>query len=135
MSRKPFEKQVTRLRQAVADTNFLIAVMVEDDRNHKEAIRIWQTMGKAYVPTVVLFELAYFLVKYKLDLQLLGKVVTDPKVEIVENNLDDIQFLIRHSESVKYYDDIGDQFILSVARRLGIGLETFDADLDKLAST
>jgi len=109
--------------------------MVEDDRNHKEAIGLWQAIGKAYVPTAVLFELAYFLVKYKLDLELLGKVVRDPKVEVVSNSLDDIQFLVRHSKQVKYYDDVGDQIIISVARRLGIELETFDEDLDKLAST
>jgi hypothetical protein len=30
------------LVQAVADTNLLVAVMVEDDRDHKQAIRIWE---------------------------------------------------------------------------------------------
>lgn len=117
--------------QAVADTNFLVAVMVEDDRNHKEALRIWGTMDRAVVPMVVLFELAFFLVKYSLDFELIAKVVTDPKINVVENNLDDIQFLVRHSQEVRSYDDVGDQIILSVARRMGIGLKTFDRALAK----
>jgi predicted nucleic acid-binding protein len=103
--------------------------MIEDDRNHKEGLRIWGIINKAIVPTVVLFELAFFLVKQKLDLDLLRSVVNDPKVEIVENNLDDILYLVRNSKDVKHYDDVGDMVILSVARRLGIELKTFDEEL------
>jgi predicted nucleic acid-binding protein len=50
--------------QAVIDTNLLVAVVVEDDENHKRAISVWETISKAFVPTIVLFELAFFLVKY-----------------------------------------------------------------------
>ena len=121
------------MAQAVVDTNFIVAVMVEDDRNHRQAIRIWQSIESAFVPTIVLFELAYFLVKYKLDLELLERIVTDPKVEVVSNNLDDIIYLTRHSDRVKYYDDVGDLLIISASRRLGAELKTFDDDLRKLA--
>ncbi len=122
------------MAQAVADTNLLVAVMVEDDRNHKQAIRIWESFDRFVVPAISLFELSFFLVKNKLSLGLLDKVVTDPKIEFVENNLDDFSYLVRHSDKVKYYDDVGDLIIVSVAKRLGIELKTFDKDLMKMFS-
>jgi len=123
------------LAQAVADTNLLVAVMVEDDRNHKQAIKIWESFDKFFVPTICLFELSFFFVKNKLSLGLLDQVAKDPKVEFVENNLDDFSYLIRHSELVRHYDDVGDLIIVSVARRLGVELKTFDKDLMNLVST
>ncbi len=120
------------LAQAVIDTNILVAVMVEDDRNHKEALEIWETIEKAHVPIVVLFELAFFLIKHDLSLEVLEKVVTDPKVAVVPNNLDDILYVTRRAKKVGYYDDVGDLMILSVARRLGIDVQTLDKNLHKL---
>jgi predicted nucleic acid-binding protein len=122
------------LAQAVADTNLLVAVMVEDDRNHKQAIRIWESFEKFLVPTMALFELSFFLARNKLGLELLDQIVTDPKIEYVENNLDDFSYLVRHSDKVRHYDDVGDLIIISVAKRLGVELKTFDKDLAKLVS-
>lgn len=122
------------MAQAVADTNLLVAVMVEDDRNHKQAIRIWESFEKFLVPAIALFELSFFLVKNKLGLELLDQIVTDPKIEYVENNLDDFSYLVRHSDKVRHYDDVGDLIIVSVAKRLGVEVKTFDKDLAKLVS-
>jgi predicted nucleic acid-binding protein len=121
------------LQQAVTDTNILIAVMFEDDKNHAKALRIWENLERAFVPTVALMELSFFLVKHKLNLQLLGEVIRDPKVQVIENNIDDFHYLLRHTESVKYYDDVGDVAILSVSRRLGLELKTLDENLSKLS--
>lgn len=82
-----------------------------------------------------MFELAFFLVKYKLSLEILDTILKDPKVEIVENRLDDIAFLVRNSRLVKYYDDVGDLLILSISKRLGIELKTLDKDLVKLSKS
>lgn len=119
---------------AVADTNLLVAVMVEDDRNHKHAIRIWESFDRFLVPAVAIFELSFFLIKNKLSLDLLDQVLTDPKIEFEENNLDDFAYLVRHSDKMRHYDDVGDLIIVSVARRLGVELKTFDKDLVKLLS-
>jgi uncharacterized protein len=119
------------LKDAVVDTNVIIAVIIEDDINHREAIRLWGDIQKAFVPTVVMFELAFFLIKYNLDLKLLGQIMTDPKVELVPNNLDDIMFLVSRSSHVTRYDDVGDLSIASVARRLDLELKTFDKSLKK----
>jgi uncharacterized protein len=119
------------LKDAVVDTNVLVAVMVEDDANHKEALKLWENLGKAFVPVNALFELAYYIVKQNLDLELLATVVRDPKIEVVPNDLNDITFLVKHSERIKYYDDVNDQAMISVAERLDLELKTFDEDLKK----
>jgi uncharacterized protein len=106
----------------------------QEARNHKQAIRIWESFDKFLVPAVALFELSFFLVKNKLSIDLLDQVVTDPKIEYVANNLDDFAYLVRHSDKVRHYDDVGDLIIVSVARRLGVELKTFDKDLTKLFS-
>ena len=106
--------------------------MVDDDRNHAEAIRIWRSINRALVPAVVLLELSYFLVKHKMDLEPLKKVITDPKVQVVANGLEDVAYLTSHSKDVKYYDDIGDLIIVSVAKRMGCELKTFDESLARI---
>jgi len=129
MLKEPYGKLVKNLAQAVIDTKILVALMVDDGKNHKQAMRIWEETTKALVPTVVLFELAFFLVKYNLSLEILEKVVTNPKIEVISNNLDDLLYLTRHPKNVKYYDDVGDILILSVSKRLGIEIKTFDRKL------
>jgi uncharacterized protein len=122
----------TTLGKAVVDTNVLVAIMIDDDRNHREAIRLWESIEKAVVPTIVLFELSFFLVKHDLSFEILEKVVTDPKIEVIPSNLDDLLYLSRHSKSVRYYDDVSDIMIMSASRRLGIDLKSFDRDLLKM---
>jgi hypothetical protein len=40
-------------------------------------------------------ELAYFLIKYKVDLKrVIGAVVADPKIEVVDNTLEDVRFTL-----------------------------------------
>lgn len=87
-----------------------------------------------FVPAIALFELSFFLIKNKLSLDPLNQVLTDPKIEFVENNLDDFAYLARHSNKVRHYDDVGDLIIVSVAKRLGLELKTFDKDLIKQLS-
>ncbi|MHB8565613.1 MAG: PIN domain-containing protein [Nitrososphaerales archaeon] len=97
-------------------------------------IRTWESFDKFLVPAVALFELSFFLVKNKLNLDLLEEVLKDPKVEFVENNLDDFSYLTRHSDNVRQYDDVWDLILVSVARRLNVELMTFDQDFMKLKS-
>lgn len=52
--------------EALLDTNVLVAVVVEDDVNHREAIRIWSDAEKIYVPFISVVEFEYFLLKHKL---------------------------------------------------------------------
>lgn len=88
---------------------------------------------KAFVPTLAIFELAFFLVKHGQNLELLGKIITEPKIEVIPNDISDILYLTWYSSLVRSCDDVSDLMILSAARSLGIELKTFDEDMEKLA--
>jgi len=47
----------------VVDTNFVVALVVEDDINHEDAVEKFQVLEKAYLPAIVVAELAYFIYK------------------------------------------------------------------------
>ncbi len=109
--------------------NVLVAVMVVDDTNHGRALQAWRKIGEAYVPAVVVSELAYFLLKHGVGLEPLHVLAADPKVEFVDVTGDDVLFAIQHGDRVRGPDDFNDLLILSAALRLGYPLATFDEEL------
>ncbi|MBP1357833.1 MAG: PIN domain-containing protein [Sulfolobus sp.] len=119
--------------EAVVDTNVIVSIIVEDDIHHEKRPKVWNSLSVAYVPTIVLFEFSYFLLKHKVGLYPLEELIFDEKVKIVESTKDDIYFAMKHNPVT--YDDFNDLIILSVARRLGVELITFDKDLEKLSKT
>ncbi|BAK54410.1 PIN domain-containing protein [Sulfurisphaera tokodaii] len=118
---------------AVVDTNFVIAVIFEDHIFHKLAIKDWEKLRKAYLPIIAISELAYFLIKNGFSLNdVIDNVLSDPKIEVVENTLEDIYFAIRNSP--KSYDDFNDYMIISLARRLKLKILTYDHKMKKKGS-
>ncbi len=93
----------------VIDTNAIIAVISEDDVNHDKAVNIWN-----------------------FDLRIINEILQDPKIKVIENNIQDIYFAIDHKDYIRHYDDFNDLIILSTARRLGLPLVTFDDELLEL---
>ena len=59
----------------------------------------------------------------------LENVLSDPKIEVVENTLEDIYFAIRNSP--KSYDDFNNYMIISLAKRLGIKIFTYDEKMKR----
>ena len=114
--------------KAVLDTNFVINLIFEDEPFHEKAIEIWKKVEKAYVPTVVVFELVYFLSKHR-KLEWLYIFLSDEKVEYVETTLDDIYFALKNDP--KSYDEFNDLLILHTALRLKASLLTFDKELEE----
>ena len=129
MLRRPLKRWLMR---AVVDTNFVVAVMTEDDVNHEDAVRMWALVERAYLPTIAVAELSYFLIKHGLDLSILEYVFSDPKIELVEHTLSDFTFAVRNRHLVKRYDDFNDLLILATALRLGMKLLTYDEKLSEL---
>lgn len=82
---------------------------------------------KGYLPIIALSELAYFLVRNKLGTDVIKTVVSDPKIEVVENTLEDVLYAVK--ESPKSYDDFNDYMIVSTAKRLGLEVLTYDERL------
>jgi len=115
--------------EAVVDTNVLIARIIEDDVNHEKAKKLLDKLRKWYLPSIVIHELVWFLKNKNLDLDLALQFILHEKaiyVEIVES---DIVFAINESKyNPKDYNDF---LILSVAKRLGKQLLTFDEDLKR----
>lgn len=79
------------------DTNVLVAVLVEDDVNRREALRVWSGAEKVHVPSISVVE--YFLAKHKLSSKAIQELVNDPKVEIVPNTSQDIRSALTRKPS------------------------------------
>ena len=118
--------------KALLDTNVIIALIVEDDVNHGEAGKIWRQLEKCLLSTITIIELAYFLIKHNINLDIIEQIITDPKIELVEITYHDIIFLLRHKDRIKGYDDLNDLLILSSAIKKKTPLITFDKELQKL---
>jgi predicted nucleic acid-binding protein len=117
--------------QAVTDTNFVIAVMFKDRENHRMALKKWSNLEKAYLPIISITELAYYLVKNKMDLGIIEEVLNDPKIEVVPVTLEDVYYALGNKDEVRGYDDVNDFLILSISLRLNLQLLTFDKKLKR----
>ena len=117
--------------KAVVDTNFIVALIVEDDENHLDALEKWRLVDEAYLPAIAATELAYFFLKHRVNLGLLEEVFSDPKIKIIPTTEEDIRFAVRNSDKISGYDDFNDQLILSTALRLQLRLLTYDRVLQK----
>ncbi|AHC52050.1 twitching motility protein PilT [Sulfolobus acidocaldarius SUSAZ] len=114
--------------EVVVDTNFVIAVIFQDHIFHEQALEDWKKLEKAYLPFISLVEIAYFLVKNGIEVKsVMESILSDPKVEVVENTLEDLYFATRSDP--RKYDDFNDFLIVSTARRLGLSVLTFDKKL------
>ncbi|BDR91869.1 PIN domain-containing protein [Vulcanisaeta souniana] len=113
----------------VVDTNFIVAVISEDDVSHDKAVSLWDSLNEAYVPIIVIAELSYFFIRHKIDVGIISEILRDSKIKVVENNVQDIYFAIDHKDYIRHYDDFNDLIVLSTARRLGLPLITFDDEL------
>ena len=118
--------------RAVVDTNFIVALIVEDDVNHLNALDVWGKLEEAVLPAIAVSELAYFLLKHHVDLEVLEEVLSDPKIEVEPLKEEDLIFALRNSNKIKTYDDFNDFLILSTAVRLGLKLLTYDRVLQEI---
>ncbi len=119
-----------KLEEAVIDTNVIVAIIVENDINHKKAHEIWKKIDKAHIAMISIIEFNYFLIKHSLSLSITKELINDEKVEIASTEKEDIIYAI--SSKIKGYDDFNDMIILNISRRIGKKLITFDQELNIL---
>jgi len=86
-------------------------------------------LDKVYLPLISITEIAYSLIKHNIDLNVLNEILSDPKIEIIENSVEDISYAVGKKDEIKGYDDFNDFLILSVAIRQNLPLLTFDKKL------
>ncbi len=123
--------QARKLEEAVIDTNVIIAIIIENDVNHKKALELWKNIDKAYISMISIIEFNYFLIKHYLPLTITKELINDEKVNIIPTQKDDIFFSIK--SNIKSYDDFNDMIILNISKRINKQLITFDAKLKKLS--
>jgi len=119
-----------KLEEAVFDTNVIIAIIIENDVNHKKALEFWRKTDKAYIPMISIIEFNYFLIKHSLPVTITKELINDEKVNIIPTQKDDVFFSIKNN--IKSYDDFNDMIILNIAKRIEKQLITFDVELKKL---
>ncbi len=111
------------MENSIYDTGFLLAVLDKDDDFHSARLKIYQTERKAFLPDVVLPELAY-LIQRELrlkDLTVFLRVIAKGGFEIIRTTESDLE---RAAEILEKYDDnnidLVDACIVAIAERLEI---------------
>jgi predicted nucleic acid-binding protein len=120
--------------EGVVDTNFVIALVFKDHVLHGRALEEWKKIEKAYLSLISITEIAYFLIKNDIEVKsIIEEILNDPKIEVVENTLEDVYFAINNDP--RKYDDFNDFLIISTAKRLNLNIFTFDAKLKRKYKT
>ncbi|BEP17882.1 PIN domain-containing protein [Pyrofollis japonicus] len=120
----------TRRYEAVVDTSFLRALLLEDEPGHEEAQRIANCVERFIVPSIVLHELVWSTRRSHGPARaqsLAAYVLGDEMFRYEPVGVGDVWFALRDP---RRYEDL---LVLSVAIRLGKPLASFDKDLVKLA--
>jgi len=120
---------------AVVDTNVLVFDTFEDSEFHREATKLLDSLNRWILPSIVFHEYVWFMKREKLDLSFSREKVIEYLTHVKSNpvaiQVDDILFSIQR---IREYRDYNDFLILSVAKRMGHALLTFDERLKKYAN-
>jgi uncharacterized protein len=119
---------------AVIDTNVLIFDTFEDSEFHKAAASGLDSLEKWHIPTIVFHELVWFFKGRAIEVSRVSVKVDEylrnEKTEFAPCAPDDLRFA---ASRLRDYHEYNDLVILSVAKRLGVPLFSFDDDLKKNA--
>jgi predicted nucleic acid-binding protein len=97
---------------------------------HGRALEEWEKIGKAYLSLISITEISYFLIKNDIGVKsIIEEILNDPKIEVVENTLEDVYFAI-NNDPRRYYD-FNDFLIISTAKMLNLNIFTFDGKNEK----
>jgi len=118
----------------VVDTNVLIYDTFEDTSYHEDARRILDSLPEWRIPSIVLVEYIAFLNRIRLGrekiLDKLYELVNDPKFSLVDVEKGDVLEALKTVENEKLPTlRLNDKIILSISKRVGENLVTFDRSL------
>jgi predicted nucleic acid-binding protein len=116
------------------DTNVLIYDTFEDTSYHEDARRILDSLPEWRIPSIVLVEYIAFLNRIRLGrekiLDKLYELVNDPKFSLVDVEKGDVLEALKTVENEKLSTSrLNDKIILSISKRVGENLVTFDRSL------
>lgn len=117
---------------AVLDTNVLIFDTFEDTQLYEAAHSKLDSLERWFIPSIVFHEYVWFMKAEKIDLDFtrtkLVEYLMNAKTSYCTIESADILFASREMTDHRDYDDF---LILSVSRRLGQPLLTYDKSLKK----
>ena len=118
----------------VVDTNVLIYDTFEDTSYHENARRILDSLSEWRIPSIVLVEYIAFLNRIRLGrekiLDKLYELVNDPKFSLVDVEKGDVLEALKMVENERLSTlRLNDKIILSISKRVGENLVTFDRSL------
>ncbi len=121
--------------EAVIDTNVFLFDTFEDSEFHIEAVTTLDSIAKWHLPSIIFHELIWFFRARNIRLPQarlkIEEYLTNEKTSFSPVTADDIRFAVTRMKNYKEYNDI---IILSVAKRLGLPLFTFDEEIKKIAA-
>lgn len=115
------------------DTSVWVALFLENDTHHEEALGIWQKLdGQALLPYIVVAETASVLT-YKHSKQQADKflrfILESPRIALFQNQLQmEIPFFLHFKQRLSF----ADYAVLHLARIENCPLITFDAQMKSL---
>ncbi|HII72823.1 TPA: PIN domain-containing protein [Sulfurisphaera tokodaii] len=119
-------------RRVLLDTNVLVYSTFEDSERHKEAMKIL-TENEVVIPQIVVYEYIWVLARLTNNVDLVKQKLEELKdFEIAKEDLEDmikgIEMLKKDNKPIRM---LNDYIILAIAKRLNIGLATYDIELVK----
>lgn len=120
----------------LVDTNILVYETVLDSIYHDEVAANLERLGRVYVPTLTLIELAIVLHRLRLNNELIieriREIMTEDRYTLVDISAEDLENALSTLEKEgKGVSTLNDKIILSVAKRLRLGVYTYDKKLKK----
>jgi hypothetical protein len=64
------------MQEAVINTNALIFYVIEDSKEHTKAVKALNSLNKWYVPTIVIYELAWFFRSINIPAEKATEIIT-----------------------------------------------------------
>ena len=120
--------------EAVIDTNVVVFDTFEDSEFHSEATTKLDSIARWHLPSMTIHELVWFFKARKIQLSRarlkVEEYLTNEKTVFSQCTADDIRFATARMRNYQEYNDL---VILSVAKRLGLPLFTFDDELKQIA--
>jgi predicted nucleic acid-binding protein len=122
------------IKECVIDTNALVYDTIEDSEHHETASTIIDSLDICIIPSVVLEEFIFTLVKLGLDNKIIYEKVLDllETFEYLPIEKEDIINALNMIEKEKVsFKKFNDKLILCIAERRKAKLLTFDKELQK----
>jgi predicted nucleic acid-binding protein len=120
------------------DTNILVYDTIEDSENHDEAVKIIDEAYEIFIPTIVIHEYIWVMLKLSVDIKIIlikiHEYLEDIRARYLYESLSIIDHALRMlKEDNARAKEVNDYIILSLALTNKLDIATFDRGLKSIA--